>query len=139
MTAPYTIPVRVYYEDTDAGGVVYYASYLRFMERARSEWLRSMGLDVREVGARQGVVFAVRSIALEYFRPAHLSDLLSVGVRLEDCGRASLRLAQEVRRAAELLCAGRVRLACLDAATAAPRRLPPSIVEKIEAWRTSSQ
>ena len=80
MTVAFAIPVRVYYEDTDAGGVVYYANYLRFMERCRSDWLRSAGLEIRDIAARHGLLFAVRAANVEYIKPAQLSDLLTVSV-----------------------------------------------------------
>ena len=94
----HSIPVRIYYEDTDAGGVVYYAAYLRFMERVRSEWLRSLGFDVQRLAAEEGILFAVRALQVDYLRPARLSDQLDVSVALQHCGRASLVVDQQVQR-----------------------------------------
>ena len=98
-------PVRVYFEDTDSGGIVYYASYLKFMERARTEWLRGRGIDVEELARKDRVLFAVRSLELDYRQPARLSDALRVSVVLERARRASLELWQEVIREAQPLCA----------------------------------
>lgn len=122
----FRLPVRVYYEDTDAAGVVYYASYLRFLERARSDWLRAQGLDVARL-AQQGVVFAVRRVEIDYLQPARLSDLLEVSVQPAALGRASVTVHQEVYRDGELLSRACVRLACLDAERLTPRPLPPDI------------
>ena len=99
-------PVRVYFEDTDSGGIVYYASYLKFMERARTEWLRGRGIDVEGLARKDRVLFAVRSLELDYRQPARLSDLLRVSVVLERACRASLELWQEAIREDQLLCAG---------------------------------
>ena len=104
-------PVRVYFEDTDAGGIVYYASYLKFMERARTEWLRGRGIDVAGLARKDRILFAVRSLELDYRQPARLSDALRVSVVLERARRASLKLWQEVIREDQPLCAGRLRLA----------------------------
>ena len=133
-------PVRVYYEDTDSGGVVYYANYLKFMERARSEWLRSLGIEQDELRARHGIVFAVRSVSLEFLRPGRFNDLLQVGVALVEARAAALRFSQQVVRAdrsglpgqGELLCAGEVEVACLDAARFRPRRIPEFLTREIE-------
>jgi acyl-CoA thioester hydrolase len=135
-------PVRVYYEDTDSGGVVYYANFLRFMERARTEWLRSFGVEQDELRATHGIIFAVRSVSLEFLRPGRFNDLLQVGVALTEARAATLRFSQQVLRAArgadpdagpgELLCAGEVQVACLDAASFRPRRLPDFLTLEIE-------
>ena len=124
-------PVRVYFEDTDAGGIVYYASYLKFMERARTEWLRGRGIDVEGLVRKDRILFAVRSIELDYRQPARLSDALWVSVVLEQARRASLELWQEVIREDQPLCAGRLRLASLDADTLRPRRIPDNILAKL--------
>jgi len=122
-------PVRVYWEDTDAGGVVFYANYLRYMERARTEWCRAAGIDQSRLQAEEGLVFTVVSTEVEYLRPARLDDLLTVTVAIETARRASLTLAQEVRRGdrdGELLVRGRVRVACVDTAGFRPRAFPGS-------------
>jgi len=130
----FAIAVRIYYEDTDAGGIVYYANYLRFMERARTEWLRRVGFEINELTEHQGVLLAVRSLQVEYLKPAKLNDLLQVGVELEHCGRASIRLIQQMHRDAEWMCQARVRLACLDAASLSPVRLPLPLLTELSAW-----
>ena len=122
-------PVRVYYEDTDAGGVVYHANYLRFMERARSEWLRALGFEQDGLRAQEGILFAVVAARLEFLKPARFNDLLTVGVKLERLGRASLELTQAVLRAPDtLLCRADVRLACLDGASFRPRPMPDALL-----------
>ena len=126
--------VRVYYEDTDSGGVVYYANYLRFMERARTEWMREMGFEQDRLLQDAGLLFAVRSANLEYTAPARFNDLLDVTVALQRRGRASLTLQQEVtrhRQPRDVLCSARVKIACLDAATFRPRPLPDFIVKEL--------
>ena len=115
--------VRVYYEDVDFGGVVYYANYLKYLERGRSEALRACGVDQIDLKAR-GVVFVVRRIALDYLAPARFDDLLTVETELTRLGGASLEMAQAVLRGEERLVAGEVRIACL-AEAGGPARLPP--------------
>ncbi len=134
-TGVFSIPVRVYYEDTDAAGVVYYGNYLRFMERCRTEWLRHIGFDVREVSESFGLVFAVHSADIRYLKPARLSDLLSVSSSVVKCGRVSLDVTHEVRRQDELLSRGRVKLAALDAESLRPRPIPIEIREGINTWK----
>ncbi len=127
-------PVRVYYEDTDAGGVVYYANYLRFMERARTEWLRSLGFEQDRLIAEQGIVFAVRAVSLDYLKPARFNDTLQISVTLSDRGRASMSFAQEVRRCGDpvqTLARGQVRIACLDAGCLRPRPIPPGVLAEL--------
>lgn len=124
--------VRVYYEDTDAGGVVYHANYLAYMERARSEWLRTLGFDNRSLARREGVIFAVRRASIDYHRPANLDELLDVSVRLKKRGRASLVFEQQVRRGEVLLCQGDILLACVDAASFKPTAIPQIILQKTE-------
>lgn len=132
MVTPFSIAVRVYYEDTDAGGVVYYANYLRFMERARSEWLRSLGFGNDELARTEAVLFAVRSARLDFRKPARLDDMLEVSAMIESRGSASLTFKQEVRRGDEVLCSGEIKLACLDVQRFAPRPIPEFIVRKLE-------
>jgi len=126
--------VRVYYEDTDSGGVVYYANYLRFMERARTEWMRSLGFEQDQLSREEGILFAVRSAELEFLRPAHFNDQLDVSVRVSEQRRASLGFDQAVSRCgdgSDLLCTGRVKVACLDAASFRPTPIPKIILEKL--------
>lgn len=119
------LPLRVYYEDTDLAGIVYYANYLKFIERARSEWLRELGVDQAAL-KRQGRVFAVRRIEADYLRPALYDDLLTVETALSAPGRARLVLEQRVLRGGETLFSARVTIACLDAA-GRPVRLPDGL------------
>ena len=119
-------PVRVYWEDTDAGGVVYYANYLRFMERARSEWLRQRGLVQSTMAEDIGAILVVTSLQCNYIKPARLDDELTISVELTRLGKASMQMAQQVRRSIdnELLLSGEVKAACLDAQSWTPRRFP---------------
>jgi acyl-CoA thioester hydrolase len=132
MEQTFSIPIRVYYEDTDAGAVVYYANYLRFMERARTEWLRALGFEQDELSRRDGVIFAVRSATIEFLKPARFNDLLQVTVQIGRRGHASLTFMQQVRRAALTLCEGEVKVACLDAASLAPRPIPDRLRARID-------
>jgi len=127
-------PVRVYYEDTDSGGVVYYANYLKFMERARTEWLRSLGFEQDTLKNDQGIVFAVRSIKLDYLRPGHFNELLQVESAVLECGKASMTFEQNVTREGahrELLCAGNIKVACIDAVALRPKPIPVHLLEEI--------
>jgi len=127
-------PTRVYYEDTDAGGVVYHASYLRFMERARTEWLRGLGFEQDRLAEEHGVIFAVRRVALEYLAPARFNDLLQVSVRLSELRRVSMTFAQEVTRPRDglRLCGGEVRIACVDIRGPRPRAIPKQLLDRVE-------
>ena len=124
-------PVRVYFEDVDSGGIVYYASYLKFMERARTEWLRCRGIDVAVLASEDRVLFVVKSIKIDYQRPARLSDALRVSVALRRIHRASLDLSQEITYDNQTLCSGDLRLACLNADTLRPRRIPEMIIHEL--------
>lgn len=125
-------PVRVYYEDTDSGGVVYYANYLKFMERARTEWLRSLGFEQDVLLNEQGLLFVVRSLRLDYLRPGRFNDWLKVHSHLLARGRASLVVAQTVRRGEETpLCQAEVKVACLNAQTFRPCSIPKLILAGI--------
>lgn len=134
-TAAFSSRMRVYYEDTDAGGIVYYANWLRFMERARSDWLRALGVAHRALAERDGLVFVVRDVAIEYLRPARLDDLLDVDVRLVELRRASIRVAQSARLvdaagssvAAGPLVTATVRIAIVDRASGRPAGLPADL------------
>lgn len=129
MSAPrFTWPVRVYWEDTDGGGVVYYANYLKFLERARTEWLRSLGYSQTDLAADPGILFMVVNLQMEYLKPARLDDALVVSCEPERDGRVSMLIRQQVLReaasGAELLLQAEVRVACLDAKSRRPRRIP---------------
>jgi len=121
-------PIRVYWEDTDAGGVVYHASYLRFLERARSEWLRTLGYAQDALREREGVVFVVRAMRLEFLRPARLDDELSVDVTLVERRRASLLMRQIIRRGDKQLLDAEVKVACVTATDFRPRAVPDALV-----------
>ncbi|HET6655952.1 MAG TPA: tol-pal system-associated acyl-CoA thioesterase [Gammaproteobacteria bacterium] len=129
----FTWPVRIYYEDTDAGGVVYYANYLKFMERARTEWLRSLGIDQRELAEQRGLAFVVTEANAQYRKPARLDDALSVSVSIEAARGARIVFRQEIRRDdGALLCAGRIGVACLDLKSFRPRSVPDDIRAEIQ-------
>ena len=124
-------PVRVYWEDTDAGGIVFYANYLKFFERARTEWLRALGIEQQALRETTGAIFVVGATALRYLRPARLDDLLEVTVELREAGRASMTLAQQALRAGELLAEGDIRIGCVDAQSLRPRRIPNPVLDRI--------
>ncbi|MFN2309760.1 MAG: tol-pal system-associated acyl-CoA thioesterase [Gammaproteobacteria bacterium] len=121
--------VRVYYEDTDVGGVVYYANYLKFMERARTEWLRSLGFEQDRLAREAGIVFAVTEVELRFQRPARFNDALCVTARVSERRRVSLVFEQAVLRGQESLCAGRIRIASLDTASFRPRPIPDALLK----------
>jgi acyl-CoA thioester hydrolase len=124
----FSLPVRVYWEDTDAGGIVFYANYLKFMERARTEWLRSLGIAQRRLREETGGIFVVSETQIKYHRPARLDDELRVTAELRQAGSASLLIAQRVLSAdAALLCDGTIRIGWVDAATLRPARIPSQI------------
>jgi acyl-CoA thioester hydrolase len=126
-------PVRVYWEDTDAGGIVYYANYLKFMERARTEWLRALGLEQGPLQAEQGLIFVILDTQVEFKKPARYGDALTVTAAMAGRTRATLTFSQQVLRGGELLVSGAVRVACLDARTLRPRGLPAMLVGKFRA------
>ncbi len=125
----FRLPVRVYYEDTDAGGVVYYANYLSYLERARTEWLRAAGFGQSELAAERGLLFAVRSVSIEYRAPARLDDQLDVFAQVARVGGASIDFDQRVECAGAELCRARVGVASIDAETFRPRVLPADLKE----------
>jgi acyl-CoA thioester hydrolase len=126
-------PVRVYYEDTDSGGVVYYANYLKFMERARTEWLRSLGFEQDQLLAQEGIIFAVRSVDVGYHQPARFNDALEVSSVVSAKGRASITFEQEVRRQGGdvVLCSGKIKIACVDIKSMRPTPIPKAITLEI--------
>jgi len=119
-------PVRVYYEDTDSGGVVYYANYLKFMERARTEYLRSLGFEQDRLRQEQGILFTVHSLQVDFRSPARFNDALEVTASVSDAKRASLTFVQSIRRCGEstVLCHGEVRIACVYAQSFRPAPIP---------------
>jgi acyl-CoA thioester hydrolase len=128
----FTWPIRVYWEDTDAGGIVFYANYLKFFERARTEWLRSLGVNQSALRESVGGMFIVSETSARYLAPARLDDELSVTAALEAGGRASLIIAQQARRGDTLLCEGTIRIGWVDAATLRPARIPETILEVLK-------
>lgn len=124
-------PVRVYWEDTDAGGVVFYANYLKFFERARTEWLRALGFSQQRLREETGAIFVVGSTELRYLRPARLDDELRVTVQLQQAGRATMLIDQQAWRGDELLAEGRIRIGCVDQGTFRPRRIPDNILQAV--------
>lgn len=134
MSAPliFAWPVRVYWEDTDAGGVVYYANYLKFLERARTEWLSHLGLEQDRMARELGVVFVVRRVEAEYLRPARFNDRITVVSELARLDRVSLTMAQQVLRGDELLLTAQVKVACVGHADFRPARIPTIVTHAFE-------
>ena len=143
-------PVRVYYEDTDSGGVIYYANYLKYMERARTEWLRSLGIEQDNLLAEQGIIFAVHSVALDFLKPGRFNELLYTSVDIRRRRKVSITFAQQVMRPGSatlesgsrqhnetlreqmtVLCDGHVTIACLDAASMRPCHIPEHVLTEI--------
>ncbi len=124
-------PVRVYWEDTDAGGVVYHAAYLRFLERGRSELLRAAGIEQRDLAAGRRIVFAIRRITLRFLRPARLDDALEVLTRIERLGPASVRFAQTIERAGERIAEAEVDAGCLGADDFRPLPIPQDLRQRL--------
>lgn len=127
INAAFTHPARVYWEDTDAGGVVYHAQYLAFLERARTEWLRAQGYGQERLRSEFGLVFAVRAMRIDFRQPARIDDLLSVSVVLRDCRRASLVIDQSIERDGLRLLDAEVKIAALDADRFKPRPIPAAL------------
>jgi acyl-CoA thioester hydrolase len=130
----FAFPIRVYWEDTDAGGIVFYANYLKFFERARTEWLRHLGIEQQALREATGGMFVVVETQLKYHRPAQLDDLLSVNATMLNKGRSSMVIAQQAWRQADtpvLLCEGSIRIGWVQASTLKPERIPTSILERL--------
>jgi len=138
MTPTVQIPIRVYYEDTDAAGIVYYANYLRFMERGRTEYLRSLGYSQESIARETGLAFAVRSVNAEYLLPAKLDDELMVTSRIETLGRAQAVFAQQVLRGETLLLEATVRVVCIDTGKGKAAAMPRDIYEKFKTVTAAS-
>ena len=131
MPQVFTWPLRVYYEDTDAGGIVFYANYLKFFERARTEWLRACGVNQHQLRQDEGAIFVVKRATVDYHAPAKLDDELNLTLRIEKLGRASVQFIQEARCANVLLAVANVKVGCIDAVTLRPRALPDSTAAKM--------
>ncbi len=127
----FAFPVRVYWEDTDAGGVVFYANYLKFFERARTEWLRSAGVGQQQLREDTGTMFVVAEVSTRYLSAARLDDVLSVTVQIEEQGAASMVIVQEAWRGDTLLAQGRIRIGCVQAETLKPCRIPKQVLQAI--------
>jgi acyl-CoA thioester hydrolase len=124
-------PVRVYYEDTDAGGVVFYANYLKFFERARTEMLRSIGYEQDQLLTVEGIIFVVRFVQVDYLSPARFNEQLQVSAKVSLAKKASFTFQQDITRGDDVLCKGSVRIACLDAKTMRPRAIPETLFKAI--------
>jgi len=133
----HTLPIRIYYEDTDAGGVVYYANYLRFFERARTECLRSLGHEQQQMAAQTGCLFVVRQASLNYRAPARLDDELLIVSSLQRIGRATVTFEQRCERNGSLLVEGSIEIACVDKDTFRPRPLPAALKQDLESSQSS--
>jgi len=132
----FTLPIRIYWEDTDAGGIVFYANYLKFYERARTEWLRSLGIEQQKLREQTGGMFVVTQAQVEYHRPARLDDQLLVTARLQASGRASMTIRQQAflqmtADAPRLLSEASIRIGWVDGATMRPMRIPISLLEQL--------
>jgi len=129
--ALFRFPLRVYWEDTDAGGIVFYANFLKFFERARTEWLRSLGVGQQALREATGAMFIVTDTTVHYRAPARLDDALDVTVALRERGRVSMRIEQQAWRGATLLAEGEIRIGCVDHGTFKPRRIPTEITARL--------
>jgi acyl-CoA thioester hydrolase len=130
----FIFPVRVYYEDTDVAGVVYYANYLKFMERGRTEWLRALGVD-QDILIDQGIAFAVRKAEVDYYKPARFNDALEVISRIEQITPTRIVFRQSICRAGEpdrLLCEGKIMVVCVTMNNMKPRAIPQSLLEELK-------
>lgn len=124
-------PVRVYYEDTDAGGVVYHSNYLNFMERARTEWLRALGFEQTALKAEAGVIIVIHSLSINFKKPAYFNDMLEVNCVLSNIGRSSIDMAQTIKREGQLLIEAQIKAVFVDAASFKPVGIPNEIKQKI--------
>ena len=136
----FSIPVRIYYEDTDAGGVVYYANYLKFLERCRTEWLRVIGHEQADLLREPGIAFVVRSVALDYLKPARLDDLLTVSLEVERITKSQIFFGQHIRRANpktvggwDELVSARIQIVCVNAALMKITSIPAPLRAQLEA------
>ena len=124
-------PIRIYYEDTDAGGVVYHTNYIKFMERARTEWLRNLGFEQDELRDQDGVIFAVRSVQVDYFLPAKFNDELLVSSQVIKKGKASITIEQEVIKDSQVLCKGIIKVGTLGDKSFRPKAMPESLYARM--------
>lgn len=141
MVSDFSWTVRIYYEDTDAGGIVFYANYLKFFERARTEWLRAAGIGQQAMAQTERVTFVVKSSALDYHAPARLDDELKLTLAVERLGRASVQFFQQAWRVGdtpELLASGRIKVGCVNLTTFRPAPLPPAVLARIERYQAAA-
>jgi len=134
----FSLHLRVYIEDTDAGGIVYYVNYLKFMERARTELMRSLGFGKKYI-FNHDLMFVVRDVKVQYLRPATLDDELVATASIDDLRGASMVMRQRVRRGAEVLAEGEITIACVDRAGLKPRRMPAAMVEELKLAQSQQQ
>ena len=133
MPSVFTWPVRVYYEDTDAGGIVFYANYLKFFERARTEWLRAAGIGQQDLIDSDNAGFVVKSASIDYHAPARLDDEITLTLHIAKLGRASVQFAQKAYKGDQLLVEASVKVGCVDLASVRPRSLPDHVADKMRA------
>jgi acyl-CoA thioester hydrolase len=129
---PSLLDIRVYYEDTDAGGVVYYANYLKFFERARTEWLRNLGVNQSELAESRQCIFVIKKVDIHYRKPAALDDLLRIRSHITRLGRASITFVQTAWRGEELLCESAIEVCCVNTSSLRPNALPPDLRTLLE-------
>jgi acyl-CoA thioester hydrolase len=133
MPSVFNWTVRVYYEDTDAGGIVFYANYLKFFERARTEWLRAAGIAQQDLLDQQGMAFVVKSASIDYVAPARLDDEINITTTIQKLGRASVHFFQQAWRGKQLLTTASVKVGCVDAARMRPCPLPDAVAGRMRA------
>jgi acyl-CoA thioester hydrolase len=133
MPTVFTWTIRVYYEDTDAGGIVFYANYLKFFERARTEWLRALGVHQHELIEQHGAMFVVKNASIDYHAPAKLDDVITLTLSIEKLGRASVHFVQQASVGPALLASARIKVGCVDRAALKPRALPDAVAAKMRA------
>jgi acyl-CoA thioester hydrolase len=142
MGSAFRWPLRVYYEDTDAGGIVFYANYLKFFERARTEWLRAAGVGQQQLSSETKCMFVVKSTSIDYHAPAKLDDRLEISVEIQKLGRASVLFTQEAwcmnNHDPVLLCTGSIRVGCVDMTSLRPAGIPAAVFRKISNTNASS-
>ncbi len=131
MPSAFTWTVRVYYEDTDAGGIVFYANYLKFFERARTEWLRGLDVGQQAMLQQHGAMFVVKNTSVDYHAPARLDDVLNLTLSVEKLGRASVQFIQQAWRGDVMLTSASVKVGCVDSSTLRPRALPDAVSDKL--------
>lgn len=129
---PFTIPVRIYYEDTDAAGVVYYANYLKYFERCRTEWIRTLGHDQSQLAREHGIAFVVKHVSTDYHKPARLDDALEIGLKVEKLGRAQIVFHQYASRGGEMLVTGTVQIVCVEPTKMKATPIPGWLCKQLE-------